>query len=112
MPSIIYYDQNCHLCQRLKKWYDRVKRPQIQVEWRHVEDAPACDLAGHSCGQFMQVVTEEGKSYQGFYAVRILLGYTRFGLLKPLLYLPGAAWLGVRMYSWVANNRYRWGGRK
>ncbi|WP_126427796.1 thiol-disulfide oxidoreductase DCC family protein [Brevibacillus marinus] len=103
----VYYDRHCPLCQQLRKWFLRFARNPAGVVWKHYRDAPLCGLDGTGCGETMAVVTEDGRHYQGFYAIRSLLGYTWLCFLQPLLYLPGAAWLGERGYAWIARNRYR-----
>ncbi|UFJ38907.1 DUF393 domain-containing protein [Brevibacillus humidisoli] len=107
----VYYDRHCHLCQRLRTWYLRLARNPSAVVWRHYTDAPACGLDGKGCGETMAVETGDGRHFHGFYAVRVLIGYTWLGFAKPLLYLPGASWLGERGYAWVARNRYRLMGK-
>jgi len=106
---IIYYDQHCRMCQSLRKWYTQAKNRDVQVEWRHYEDAPVCGLHDHTCGESMKVQTADGKLYEAFYAVRKLVGYSRFSFIAPVLYFPGVPFLGEKAYRWVAKNRYRFG---
>lgn len=77
------------------------------MEWRHYEEAPACGLNGHDCGQALHVLTPDERILRGFYAVRHLLGFTWLFWLLPLFYLPGVPALGEKAYAWVAANRYR-----
>ncbi|MCS7166194.1 MAG: DUF393 domain-containing protein [Gemmatales bacterium] len=52
--------------------------------------------------------TERRRVYTGYYAFRWLAWQLpALWPIVPLLYLPGAAWLGERIYSWVARNRFR-----
>ncbi|MBO8164170.1 MAG: DUF393 domain-containing protein [Brevibacillus sp.] len=110
-PVIVYYDRNCTLCQRLRRWYMRLARDPKAVLWRHYAEAPACGLDGSHCGETMSVEKPDGARFYGFYATRVLLGYTWLVFLQPLLYLPGMSTLGEKGYAWIARNRYRLMGR-
>jgi predicted DCC family thiol-disulfide oxidoreductase YuxK len=53
-------------------------------------------------------VNQRGQQFAGFDAFRMLSWrLPALWLLAPLLYFPGVAWVGRRVYRWVASNRSR-----
>lgn len=112
MKITVYYDENCNMCQFLRHAFSKQKRAHVHVIWAHYETAMVCGLHEYSCGESMKVETEDQRIYQAFFAVRALLGYSKLFWLQPLLYLPGATFLGSKLYSWVARNRYALFGQR
>ncbi|WP_139490406.1 thiol-disulfide oxidoreductase DCC family protein [Brevibacillus dissolubilis] len=112
-PITVYVDETCNLCQFMKRTFMRIRHPRraAVVEWRHYHEAP-CGIGDYNCGDAMKVQTPDGQLYQGFYAVRVLVGYTWLAFLQPLLYIPGIPPLGEKAYAWVARNRYRLFGKR
>ncbi|MEE2637947.1 MAG: DCC1-like thiol-disulfide oxidoreductase family protein [Acidobacteriota bacterium] len=54
----------------------------------------------------MFVVSPDGRVHRGFFAFRRLLWTSPWlWLLLPVLYLPGAGVVGVRVYAWIARDR-------
>ncbi|MGE5701472.1 MAG: thiol-disulfide oxidoreductase DCC family protein [Clostridia bacterium] len=106
---IVFYDMYCVMCRFFKHWFQRLGRrgSDARVQWNHYTEAAACGLNEKACGQALHVQTAKGEVEKGFYAVRYLLAYTKLFWLAPLLYIPGIPWIGVKLYAWVANNRYR-----
>ncbi|MET3290168.1 UNVERIFIED_CONTAM: putative DCC family thiol-disulfide oxidoreductase YuxK [Brevibacillus sp. OAP136] len=109
---IVLYDEYCNMCCFFKKWFGRLSLPGKDVEWRHYEEAAACGLNDKACGQALHIKLPDGQVLRGFYAVRRLSAYTWLCWLTPLFYVPGVPPLGVKLYAWVANNRYRMFGEK
>ena len=65
------------------------------------------DLTLERCTRRMQLVEPTGRLTEGFFSYRRLC--LRLPLLwpvVPLVYLPGMAWVGPRVYDWVARNRF------
>ena len=101
------YDGHCAFC--------RASRDMLRaLDWRgriafidmHSRDTPP-DPALLGAVQ----THVDGETLSGFRAVRRLL--RELPLTMPLwllLHLPGADWLGERVYRFVARNRYRIGG--
>lgn len=59
----------------------------------------------------MVSVDRAGRARGGFYAVRdMLLQFPLTFLPAVLMYIPGAHFLGVPTYNWIAKNRHRMGG--
>ena len=110
--GVVLYDGDCPLCRRgvaiLRKldWLDRL----------HCQDArdtaklppSAVPLDPRKLLDEMHVVTpDRRRAYAGFRAVRWMAWrLPATVLIAPLLYLPGAAWLGGKAYRWVARNRF------
>ena len=56
----------------------------------------------------MIVIAPNGRTAGGFDAFRLIARVLpALWPVLPLLYVPGAAWIGRRVYKWVAKNRYR-----
>jgi predicted DCC family thiol-disulfide oxidoreductase YuxK len=110
--GIVLFDGNCPLCQRsirLLKRLDWLKKFHYQ-NCREIENLPRCEvpLIPNRLLEQMHLVTPNRKrSFAGFAAFRWLAWRMplTWGIV-PLLYLPGARWLGNKIYSWVARNRY------
>ncbi|MBI2885406.1 MAG: DUF393 domain-containing protein [Candidatus Omnitrophica bacterium] len=65
------------------------------------------DLTPERCHSRMQLVEPNGRLTEGFFSARRMsLRLPLLWPLVPLLYLPGAGWLGQRVYDWVASHRY------
>ncbi|MFO0803932.1 MAG: DUF393 domain-containing protein [Gemmataceae bacterium] len=111
--AILLFDGECAFCRKgvaiLKKldWRHRVECRDA----RDVANLPPCaePLVPAKLLDEMHLVTPDGRrSYAGYRAIRWLSW--RLPLLwplAPLMYLPGALWLGTRMYRWVARNRFK-----
>lgn len=111
MRAILLYDGQCGLCIR------SVKRLQAMdcfgavqpVDFHTVPDVATLhpDLTPERCRSRMQLIEPSGRLSEGFLSVRRLSW--RLPWLWPLLpfvYLPGAAWVGQRVYDWVATRRF------
>ena len=65
------------------------------------------DLTPQKCHSRMQLVEPSGRLSEGFLAFRRLcLKLPLFFPIVPLLYLPGAGWVGQRAYDGVARRRF------
>lgn len=109
----VIYDGECAFCirslemfraadvQRRLRFYDSHQR-QTLARFPVLRDA---DL-----DQAMFVVVEGESPQRGFFAFRRMLWCSPIlWLLIPLFYFPGVAFIGTRVYSWVARNRERFG---
>lgn len=110
--AIVLYDGKCPLCRRsvrILKRLDWLKKLHCQ-DCRDVQRWPRCDvkLDLERLLEEMHLVTpDRSRAYAGFAAFRWMAW--RLPLTwcaAPLLYLPGAHWLGNRAYLWVARHRY------
>ncbi|MCS7017069.1 MAG: DUF393 domain-containing protein [Gemmatales bacterium] len=112
---VVLYDGECPLCLRtvaVLHWLDLFGRLAYQNAREPFElprTTPALDP--QKLLQHMHVVTpgtDRRRAYTGYYAFRWLAWWLpACWPILPLLYLPGAAWVGERIYAWVARNRFR-----
>ena len=101
------YDGNCPLCRgavKLMRRADWLGR----VEWvaaQSLEALPA-GVTRQDLDAAMYLRDEDGRLHGGFYAVRRLsLLLPPLLPIAPLLRLPGARFLGVKLYAFIARNR-------
>jgi len=59
------------------------------------------------CRSRMQLVEPNGRLSEGFLGLRrMAVKVPSLMPLAPLLYLPGASWIGQRVYDWMARRRF------
>jgi predicted DCC family thiol-disulfide oxidoreductase YuxK len=108
----VYYDTFCPLCRRAKRMLEDMDLGG-RLEFRDIHDRPAmeADVPGVSYTQALRemiVVSPAGRVTTGFDGFRALTRVLpAMWPLRPLMYLPGAAWIGRRVYRWVARRRFR-----
>jgi predicted DCC family thiol-disulfide oxidoreductase YuxK len=110
-PLTVVFDRECDLCrwsQEIVSRWDRPGRIQFLAyqDPRFIQVFPEFDLEQSSPSVYF--VDEENKIWEGFEAVRQVFFHLPWG--KPiawLFYLPGVPWVAVRLYEWLAKNRYR-----
>lgn len=106
---VFYYDRDCGLCVqvvRVLSWIDLSSR----VKWTPCQalESPPDRLNWDDLALAAYLDTGSGRLYRGFYAFRKLtLRLVPLVPLAPILWCPGASLLGVRIYRWIASNRYR-----
>jgi predicted DCC family thiol-disulfide oxidoreductase YuxK len=110
--GIVLFDGNCRLCQgsvRILKRLDWLKKLHSQ-DCRDTENLPRCDVSldpKRLLEQMHLITPDRTRSYTGFAAFRWMAWrLPPTWIIAPLLYLPGARWLGNKIYLWVARNRY------
>ncbi len=107
----LIYDGHCNFC------IGSLRRVQVldlfgklkPVDYQAVQDVKTIDarLTREICHSQMQLLTQDGKLYGGFYVFRRLtLKLPLLYLLAPVLYFPGMQWPGNFIYSFIAKNRY------
>jgi predicted DCC family thiol-disulfide oxidoreductase YuxK len=111
--AVLLFDGECAFCRKgvavLKKldWLRRIEYRDA----REVANLPRCDepLIPQKLLDEMHVVTPDGRrSFAGYRAIRWLSWRVPpLWPLAPFLYLPGAVWLGSRLYRWIARNRFK-----
>jgi predicted DCC family thiol-disulfide oxidoreductase YuxK len=109
----VIYDGYCPLCIRTMTQLDaldgarRLRSVDLEREWARVEEL-APGVSRERMREEMAVVTPEGKVLRGFFAAReVSRRLPALWALVPVLYAPGAEWVGTRVYAWVAANRAR-----
>ena len=111
--AILLFDGECAFCRKcvgILKRLDWLKRIESR-DARDVANIPPCaePLVPQKLLDEMHVVTPDGmRAYAGYRAIRWLSWRVPpLWPLAPLMYLPGALWLGTRMYRWIARNRFK-----
>ena len=112
MSAIVLFDGQCAFCRKgvgILERLDWFHRLHFQ-DARDVDNLPACaePLVPQKLLDEMHVITPDGRhAYVGYRAVRwIAWRIPVLWLLAPWFYLPGALWLGSKLYRWVARNRF------
>jgi predicted DCC family thiol-disulfide oxidoreductase YuxK len=110
--GIILYDGQCRLCQRsvrILKRLDWLHRFHFQ-DCRDTAKLPktATPLDPEKLLEQMHVVTpDRQRAYAGYRAFRWMAWRIPATCwLAPLMYIPGAPWLGSKLYLGVAKNRF------
>ncbi|MGH7197431.1 MAG: DCC1-like thiol-disulfide oxidoreductase family protein [Candidatus Omnitrophota bacterium] len=113
----LVYDGHCRFCigsvQRIQV-LDLFRRTAL-VNYQEWEDVTKIDprLTRDLCHSRMQLLAENGKLYEGFFAFRHLAGkIVLLWPLAPFLYLPGMSWAGSKTYDFIAKNRYLFHNKK
>ncbi|MEO6436097.1 MAG: DCC1-like thiol-disulfide oxidoreductase family protein [Tepidisphaeraceae bacterium] len=108
----VLYDGSCGLCQsviRLLRFQDplrRLKRFDVRTDWAKLS-ARFPHLDRERCMIDMYVVAPDGSTAYGFDGYRqIARRVPAWWPIVPLLYLPGVAWVGRRVYRRIADRRF------
>lgn len=109
----LVYDGYCPLCIRTMTQLDeldgakRLRYVDLERETARARELlPGVSL--EDMREEMAVVTPDGRALRGFFAFReISRRLVLLWPLAPLMYAPGSAWVGTRVYAWVAANRAR-----
>lgn len=109
--AVLVYDGRCGFClasvRRVRVldmfgWIDPVDF-HSQPDLSRLNPA----LTPERCRAEMVLLEPNGRVSGGFHAFRRMAWHMPVLLpLIPLLYLPGMAWIGSRVYRWVAEHRY------
>lgn len=109
--SIVIYDGACGFCVdsvgllRRLDWHQRLDYLDAQ-DWALVK-ARYPKLERAAVAGMIHVIIQDGRSYAGFDAVRLIArDLPLVAWLVPLLYLPGMTRAGRKGYHWVARHRY------
>ena len=106
----VLYDGRCHLCQRsifTVQLLDHLHRMRI-VNFRDKtqKNTYAKDLSEEDLDKAMHIILPDGTTYKGFDAFRILTWHLpALRAFTPLLWIPGVAPIGRRVYTRIANTR-------
>ena len=79
-----------------------------RVEWKPAQELQYLPdgLTREDLDAAMYLLDDRGRLHRGFFAVRRLsLLLPPLLPIAPLLWLPGARFLGVRVYAFIARNR-------
>jgi len=109
--AILLYDGHCGFCQEsVRRWtvldLFGFVRP---VDFHSAPDLAQYhrDLTPEHCQRRMQLVEPDGRLSDGYFAFRRMSRKSpMLWPVLPLLYLPGAGWIGQRAYDWIAKRRF------
>lgn len=109
----VIYDGRCGFCirsLRIVRAFDLFGTLRFHDSHRPKTLAHFPALREAKTDEAMYALAEGEPLYEGFFAFRRLIWINALTwILIPLFYFPGAAFLGSRIYSWVARNRTRFG---
>ena len=105
--ALLYYDGDCNLCNASARCVARLD------VWRRLElrgglddEARSRGITNVDLGEAMYLVFPNGGTLSAFRALRrVLLQLPVAWLLVPLVWAPGAAFVGSRLYRWLARRR-------
>jgi predicted DCC family thiol-disulfide oxidoreductase YuxK len=107
----VLYDGMCVLCVnsvrlwRALDWRKRLEFIDVQ-DWQRVQGRFPQVERSAALGA-IHVIGSDGALYTGYDGVRYMARFAPLlAWLAPLLYLPPIAWLGRRVYAWIARRRY------
>lgn len=107
---VFYYDGDCRFCARVTSWLSRIDFSQ-RVSWIRSQalDEPPAGLTWDDLRRFAFLEDRlSGLTYEGFFAFRMLtLRMPALAPFLPLFWFPGVSFVGVAVYRWIAQNRYR-----
>lgn len=107
-PDTCYFDGQCGMCRRTVRalgaldWFGR-----LQIKDMTAVPAAELPVSMEIAMTGMPMRTRDGQVLVGFAAVRRALSQTIAGPLGWVLYVPGIAWVGERVYRIIARNRRR-----
>lgn len=97
----VLYDRDCTFCTR---WMKVITTLDVRgsLKWTGVSDTLTEVI----------YISSQGKRFGGFFAFRrIVLRLPTLWILIPIFFFPGSAWIGTRVYQWIADHRYLFMGR-
>lgn len=108
----VFFDGMCPVCNRSRRalqridWLGRLEFSDLHDRARAEADLPSVTYADML--RRMYVRRPDGRFFGGFHAFRAIARVLPvLWLLLPILWLPGASWIGTRVYDWIARNRFR-----
>jgi predicted DCC family thiol-disulfide oxidoreductase YuxK len=112
--GVILYDGHCAFCARQARrlsWWARA----TELELRSFHDDGALEpfscLTYADCMRALQLVTADGRTYEGMEAVVRVVAGRLVGRPALIYYVPGIRQLCDALYRLIARNRYRIAGR-
>mgnify|MGYP001307040364 CR=1 FL=1 len=107
---VFYYDADCRFCAKVTSWLSRIDFSS-RITWTPSQalDKPPAGLTWDDLKRAAFLEDRlSGRSYEGFFAFRMLtFKMPALALLFPLFWFPAISFVGVAVYRWIARNRYR-----
>lgn len=95
-PAQVLYDLDCTFCTR---WMRVISSLDLRASllWKGEQNTLTEAV----------YISPTGEKSGGFFAFRkIVLKLPTLWIFLPLFYFPGSAWVGTRIYQWIADHRY------
>ena len=107
IPTILY-DGKCSFCVKTMEWVKGMDYAGVSYENFHTSAIPAEMGLSQAAIQDEMHLVRGDQVETGFYAFRTFAVYSGgvLCLVAPLMYLPGVAFFGKRIYAMVAKRRY------
>ena len=109
---VFYCDADCGFCAKTVRWLSKIDFFD-RITWTpyQVLQEPPSRLSWDDLNSSAYLDTGQGRLHEGFYAFRKLtLKLLPLIPLAPIFWFPGVNLAGVKVYAWVARNRYRLSG--
>ena len=105
--ALLYYDGDCKLCTTAARWVAALDVwRQLELRGSLDEEARSRGINGVDLNGAMHLVCPNGETFSGFHALRqVLLRLPVTWPAVPVAWAPGAAFIGSRLYRWVAQRR-------
>lgn len=109
-PVTVLFDGRCGLCRKslfwltIADWLDRLKPVDFRDPIARAEAAP--DITEADLDKSMHIRHADGRTLKGFDAFRSLCAHLPpYWPLLPILWFPGVAIVGRKVYAWIAGRR-------
>lgn len=109
----IFYDGLCPVCIRSMTvlcyfdWWQKLNYSDLEERWQYLAQLHP-EVSLQDCQEQMHLLLPNGAIRKGFFAFREILRYVPpLWFLLPVMYLPGAATVGQKIYKFVASRRKR-----
>lgn len=110
--AVVLFDGDCPLCRKTTSilrrldWFGRLAFHNCRDTARIPANTAHLD-AGRMIEEMHVLTPDRSRALAGFRAVRWIAGRVPvLWPLYPLLFIPGMARLGQRVYLWIARNRF------
>jgi predicted DCC family thiol-disulfide oxidoreductase YuxK len=111
-PYQVFFDGMCPICNKSKRTLTRLDwLNKLTFHDIHNRDAAEAELPQVTYADIlreMYVKKANGRHYGGYYALRALAcAIPLLWPILPFMWLPGASWVGTRVYRHIARNRFK-----
>lgn len=112
-PYTVVFDGDCKVCTRLSKvlrQWDRTNQLEVVASQQAGVMARFPWIPAHAYAEALQMIAEDGTTWQGAAAIEKLLDVLPRGRLVSWVFrIPFVRQLADRFYRWFARNRYKMG---
>lgn len=110
---VVFYDEMCPVCKKSKRTLERLdwlkRLTYADIHNRRFADAELPEVTYADMLKQMYVKRPDGRYLGGYDAFRAMAAVLPLGWpAVPFLWLPGARFVGKRVYAWIARNRFKY----